>query len=877
MCCPDALAAAARLPSTPERMDRASLERDVNEYIERTVTRADELAPARAALVAADDARTAGNASFRSGDFATALETYEKGERALRTDALREPVTMAAAERALLALLANSAQCALKLGEHARAANLATAALGIHVCASEPALFKKVMVRLALARDTSGDADAAVATCEEAQLRGLTAPDFDAIMRKAGRTSVGALGDGHEPRMFVMLGLRLSDGAENLARIRGVVESGSLPHVDRRDEAGNNILWGTLHALHGAVEPSANGGKGEAGDTAGEGCAAGEGCVPTLAYLYAAGADPCQRYDGGKTPLMYAAGSGHVAAVRATLDAMRARRRAINAEARRDGGDAWTRSVERLMEHPEDPESIRDWVDVADDGGWTPLMVALMMKDDAPKENVGAKPMGEREQLAVLAIVRELLDAGANPLARNVDGNCPLHLAAMSGASEPAVELLRRCSDPAALLSLRNTHGMSAAMVARRVAPNSGVVADLIAAADRCGGDARAELEEDLRVCKWEAAVGAVGAANNAAIERIVDFEGEELLATPWAEQECVFAKCDAWLSMCGFDDLPNVPKGEDESANKPLSVRAFDAYGDVYAAVRAKICDELLPRCVTRRMDVRDPGSTPSVADCARLWYVSGGERRKEDVASSPPARFVPHLGGVVANPRCVAFDELVARVLPHSFAFAVPCDDALSAVASLNRPVVEMGAGTGYWTALLRQKGVDVVAYDAHPPRRITKAFAKGEAKFFGVTYVDDVRECDDDASCLDAHADRVLMLCWPKSPEDVEGGDWDLRCLDRWRGDTLVHVGEWSVNLDEDVDDDGIRSLDLEYTGAPRVSEEFPRGTTALNLPHGETTSAGFQRRVEREFERVATVRLPNWPFARDDLTVWRRRTG
>jgi len=842
-------------------MDRASLERDVNEYIERTATRADELAPARAALVAADDARTAGNASFRSGDFATAMESYEKGARALRADALREPVTMAAAERALLALLANSAQCALKLGEHARAANLATAALGIHVCASEPALFKKVMVRLALARDASGDAVAAVATCEEAQLRGLTASDFDAILRKAGRTSVGALSDGHEPRMFVMLGLRLSDGAENLARIRGVVESGSLPHIDRRDEAGNNILWGTLHALSGA-----------GGDTA------GEGCVPTLAYLYACGADPCQRYDGGKTPLMYAAGSGHVSAVRATLDAMRARRRAINAEARRDGGNP---DVEHI-EHPDgDPESIRDWVNVADDNGWTPLMVALMMKDDVqPKENVGAKPMDERERLAVLAITRELLDAGADPCARNVDGNCPLHLAAMSGASEPAVELLRRCSDPAALLSLRNTHGMSAAMVARRVAPNSGVVADLIAAADGCGGDARAELEEDLRVCKWEAAVGAVGAANNAAIERIVDFEGEEFLATPWAEQECVFAKCDAWLSMCGFDDLPNVPNGEDESATnagvgKPLSVRAFDAYGDVYAALHAKICDELLPRCVSKRLDLAD--NTPSVADCARIWYVSGGEREKKDVASSPPARFVPVWGGVVANPRCVAFDELVSFVLPRSFSFAVPCEEAMRTIAGLNRPVVEMGAGTGYWTALLRHKGVDVVAYDAHPPRRITKAFAKGVAKFFGVAYVDDLRECDRDASCLDEHADRVLMLCWPKSPEDVEAGDWDLRCLDRWRGDTLVHVGEWSVNLDEDVDERGIRSLDLGYAGAraPRANEEFPRGTNALNVPHGMTTSAGFQRRVEREFERVATVRLPNWPFARDDLTVWRRR--
>ena len=505
-------------------------------------------------------------------------------------------------------------------------------------------------------------------------------------------------------------------------------------------------------------------------------------------------------------------------------------------------------------------------------------MVALMMKDDAPKENVGAKPMCERERLAVLAITRELLDSGADPFARNVDGNCPLHLAAMSGASEPAVELLRRCSDPRALLSLRNTHGMSAAMVARRVAPNSGVVADLVAAADGCGGDARAELEEDLRVCKWEAAVGAVGAANNAAIERIVDFEGEEFLATPWAEQECIFAKCDAWLSMCGFDDLPKT-KGEDESAtnagtSKPLSVRAFDAYGDVYAAVHAKIRDELLPRCFSKRLDVSDPLATPSVADCARIWYVSGGEREKKDVASSPPARFVPHMGGVVANPRCVALDELVLRTLPHSFSFAVPSEEAMRTVAMLNRPVVEMGAGTGYWTALLRQRGVDVVAYDANPPRRITKAFAKGAATFFGVAYVDDVNECDVNASCLDAHADRVLMLCWPRSPEDVEGGDWDLRCLDRWRGDTLVHVGEWSVNLDEDVDQDGIRSLDLEYAGAS-AAEEFPRGTIALNAPHGMTTSAGFQRRVEREFERVATVRLPNWPFARDDLTVWRRR--
>ena len=53
-------------------------------------------------------------------------------------------------------------------------------------------------------------------------------------------------------------------------------------------------------------------------------------------------------------------------------------------------------------------------------------------------------------------------------------------------------------SDPAALLALRNTHGMSPVMVARRVAPNSGVVADLMSAAEKCGASTVLELEEDL-------------------------------------------------------------------------------------------------------------------------------------------------------------------------------------------------------------------------------------------------------------------------------------------------------------------------------------------------------------------------------------------
>ena len=387
-------------PSRTFAMDRESLERNVNAHIERVVTRAFDLAPARAALGPADRARIAGNASFRAGDFTMAIEAYSQGMVVLRREATHEPVTMAAAERALLALLANSAQCALKLGDHQSAIDLATDALGIHACPSEPGLFKKLMVRLALARDAAGDTDVAIATCEEAQLRGMHATEFDDIMRAAKPTNLGSLHDGQEPRMFVMLGLRLSNGAENLARIRGVVENGQLPHVDRRDEGGNNILWGTLQAL--AIDESTNEKLAGAG---------GPGCVPTLAYLYAAGADPCQRYDGGKTPLMFTSGSGIVDAVVATLEAMRSRRKALNAEVPGSNptGDASNPTG--------DASSIAEWVDVADDGGWTPLMVSLMTKDEA---STGVAT--EEEGHAVLKVVRELLDAGANPALQNVDG-----------------------------------------------------------------------------------------------------------------------------------------------------------------------------------------------------------------------------------------------------------------------------------------------------------------------------------------------------------------------------------------------------------------------------------------------------------------------
>src|SRR5262245_34518575 len=48
--------------------------------------------------------------------------------------------------------------------------------------------------------------------------------------------------------------------------------------------------------------------------------------------------------------------------------------------------------------------------------------------------------------------------------------------------------------------------------------------------------------------------------------------------------------------------------------------------------------------------------------------------------------------------------------------FGFAVPNAEAIAAIAALS-PIVEIGAGTGYWAWMLRNAGVDVIAYDKQP----------------------------------------------------------------------------------------------------------------------------------------------------------------
>jgi len=113
----------------------------------------------------------------------------------------------------------------------------------------------------------------------------------------------------------------------------------------------------------------------------------------------------------------------------------------------------------------------------------------------------------------------------------------------------------------------------------------------------------------------------------------------------------------------------------------------------------------------------------------------------------------------------------ELVKR-----YAWAIPNEEALNAIAEWS-PIVEIGAGTGYWAYLLTLKGADLVAYDIAPGRN-----RWCDANLYFPVAIGGPEKASE-------HSDRTLFLCWP--PYDDEMAE---RALLAYRGERLVYIGEW-----------------------------------------------------------------------------------
>ena len=173
--------------------------------------------------------------------------------------------------------------------------------------------------------------------------------------------------------------------------------------------------------------------------------------------------------------------------------------------------------------------------------------------------------------------------------------------------------------------------------------------------------------------------------------------------------------------------------------------------------------------------------------AEACTPWF----ERERGWWWDTPPEEAVELVGTMraVGTPR-ESVDAMTNAIkarheLVTSHSWAVPTEEALDAIARHSpNGVVEIGAGTGYWAGLLRERGVNVVAYDVAPHDN-----AQAKAKWSEV-------EVGNHLNVL-KHRDRSLMLCWPPYSTDMAS-----MALRRYHGNVVIYIGESAggCNADE-----------------------------------------------------------------------------
>lgn len=157
--------------------------------------------------------------------------------------------------------------------------------------------------------------------------------------------------------------------------------------------------------------------------------------------------------------------------------------------------------------------------------------------------------------------------------------------------------------------------------------------------------------------------------------------------------------------------------------------------------------------------------------------------------------------------------------RVLVKEYSWAVPSHEALETIASYS-PLIEIGAGSGYWAHLLQQMKANILPFDTAPPSTVENEF--GHNKEWTKVW-------KGDESALDDHPERTLFLCWPPYQSSMA-----VNCLKRYKGEYFLYVGEIDgCNGDDD-----------------------------------------FWNYLNNNFEEEKRVTIPQWQHIHDVLVVYRR---
>ena len=177
------------------------------------------------------------------------------------------------------------------------------------------------------------------------------------------------------------------------------------------------------------------------------------------------------------------------------------------------------------------------------------------------------------------------------------------------------------------------------------------------------------------------------------------------------------------------------------------------------------------------------------------------------------------------------------------HLYAYAVPNEMALQAIANLQSTLIEIGAGTGYWGYLLANFGqqkmylFDSFPLPSAPQPEESKSSRKsntGMNDYHGkaLAFVPVKRGGSTDLRIIskETAGSTALMLCYPPP-----GCSMALDCLKNFQGEWIVYIGEWQ----------------------------------------GDTATPDFEKSLLQQFSLFQSVGLPNWGNTCYSLTIWKRK--
>ena len=154
------------------------------------------------------------------------------------------------------------------------------------------------------------------------------------------------------------------------------------------------------------------------------------------------------------------------------------------------------------------------------------------------------------------------------------------------------------------------------------------------------------------------------------------------------------------------------------------------------------------------------------------------------------------------------------------HLFGFGILVGAAINHIKSY-APLIEVGAGSGYWAYELQSDGIDIIATDSTPVDRNWYGFKK---QWVQIDVIDAV-------TAVKSHPARTLLMVWPcyKKP-------WACDALHAYKGNTFIYCGE-------------------QYGGC--------------------TADSSFHVLLEQEWAQTKTLPLLSWSGIYDQLIIYTRK--